>query len=98
MTGRVLVTDYAWPDLRAETAVLAEAGTEMVVTDAGETSELARPVAYRLWGTSHRRTSYERSSAHSPSRSEARRSAGLRALCLVSRLTQRDGGMVAWTF
>ncbi len=33
MTGRVLVTDYAWPDLRVETAVLAEAGIEMVVTD-----------------------------------------------------------------
>jgi len=37
VTSRVLITDYAWPDLGAETAVLAEAGIEMAVADTGET-------------------------------------------------------------
>ena len=45
MTSRVLVTDYAWPDLRVETAVLADAGIEMVVADTGETHELVRLAA-----------------------------------------------------
>lgn len=42
MTARVLITDYAWPDLEAETAVLAAAGVEFVVADTGETAELVR--------------------------------------------------------
>jgi D-3-phosphoglycerate dehydrogenase / 2-oxoglutarate reductase len=45
MTSRVLITDYAWPDLEVETAVLAEAGIEMVVADTGETTELTRLAA-----------------------------------------------------
>jgi D-3-phosphoglycerate dehydrogenase len=45
MTGRVLITDYAWPDLKVETAVLADAGIEMVVADTGETGELVRLAA-----------------------------------------------------
>jgi D-3-phosphoglycerate dehydrogenase / 2-oxoglutarate reductase len=45
MTSRVLITDYTWPDLEVETAVLAEAGIEMVVADTGETAELTRLAA-----------------------------------------------------
>jgi D-isomer specific 2-hydroxyacid dehydrogenase, catalytic domain len=45
MTGRLLVTDDAWPDLRVETAVLGEAGIEMVLADTGETAEVTRLAA-----------------------------------------------------
>jgi D-3-phosphoglycerate dehydrogenase len=45
MTSRVLITDYTWPDLGVETAVLAEAGIEMIVADTGETAELTRLAA-----------------------------------------------------
>lgn len=47
MGNRVLVTDHAWPDLDVETAVLAEAGAELVVADRadpGELADLARDV------------------------------------------------------
>lgn len=37
---RVLVTDYAWPDLDIERAVLAEAGAEIVAAQTGEEPEL----------------------------------------------------------
>jgi D-3-phosphoglycerate dehydrogenase / 2-oxoglutarate reductase len=42
MTGRALVTDYAWPDLDVERSVLAEAGIDLVVARSGEVDELAR--------------------------------------------------------
>jgi hypothetical protein len=38
MTSRVLITDYAWPDLGAETAVLAEAGI-VLSARSGETED-----------------------------------------------------------
>ncbi len=38
---RVLVTDYAWPDLAVETAVLAAADAELVVSGTGAAAELA---------------------------------------------------------
>jgi D-3-phosphoglycerate dehydrogenase len=37
---RVLVTDYAWPDLAVETAILAAADAELVVASGGGTGEL----------------------------------------------------------
>jgi D-3-phosphoglycerate dehydrogenase len=40
MTARVLVTDYAWPALDIERAILAEVGAELVVAESGEPSEL----------------------------------------------------------
>lgn len=42
MTARVLVTDYAWPTLAAEEAVLGELGASLVVAPTGEEAELAR--------------------------------------------------------
>lgn len=40
MTARVLVTDYAWPTLAAEEAVLGAVGAELVVARTGEEAEL----------------------------------------------------------
>jgi D-3-phosphoglycerate dehydrogenase / 2-oxoglutarate reductase len=37
---RVLVTDYAWPSLDVERAVLGDAGAELVVAPTGDTAEL----------------------------------------------------------
>lgn len=37
---RVLVTDYAWPTLEIEQAILAEVGAELVVAETGEAAEL----------------------------------------------------------
>jgi D-3-phosphoglycerate dehydrogenase len=42
MTARVLVTDYAWPSLDIERAILAEVDAELVVAETGEPEELAR--------------------------------------------------------
>lgn len=39
---KVLVTDYAWPDLDIERAILAEAGAELVVAPDGEEETLSR--------------------------------------------------------
>ncbi len=39
---RVLITDYAWPDLETERAVLGAAGVELVVAGSGHPDELAR--------------------------------------------------------
>jgi D-3-phosphoglycerate dehydrogenase len=40
MTKSVLVTDYAWPSLDPERAILAAAGAEIVVADSGDEDEL----------------------------------------------------------
>jgi D-3-phosphoglycerate dehydrogenase / 2-oxoglutarate reductase len=40
MSARVLVTDYAWPSLDIERAILAEVGAELVVAETGEPAEL----------------------------------------------------------
>jgi D-3-phosphoglycerate dehydrogenase / 2-oxoglutarate reductase len=40
MTRRVLVTDYAWPTLDIERAVLASVGAELVVAERGDEREL----------------------------------------------------------
>ena len=40
MTARVLVTDYAWPSLDIERAILDDAGAELVVAQSGEPEEL----------------------------------------------------------
>ena len=40
MTARVLVTDYAWPSLDIERAILDEADAELVVAQSGEPDEL----------------------------------------------------------
>jgi D-3-phosphoglycerate dehydrogenase len=40
MTARVLVTDYAWPSLDIERAILEEADAELVVAETGEPDEL----------------------------------------------------------
>jgi D-3-phosphoglycerate dehydrogenase / 2-oxoglutarate reductase len=40
VTFRVLVTDYAWPDLEPERAVLAAIGAELVVAERGDEDEL----------------------------------------------------------
>ena len=40
MTARVLVTDYAWPSLDIERAILGEADAELVVAETGEPDEL----------------------------------------------------------
>src|SRR3954468_1413543 len=40
MTHRVLVTDYAWPSLDIERAILAEVDAELVVAETGEAAEL----------------------------------------------------------
>lgn len=37
---KVLITDYAWPDLEIETAILAERGADLVVAQAGDESTL----------------------------------------------------------
>ncbi|MGW6032478.1 C-terminal binding protein [Gordonia terrae] len=37
---RVLITDYAWPSLDVERAILATAGVELVVAETGDTDEL----------------------------------------------------------
>ena len=42
MTARVLVTDYAWPSLDIERAILAEVDAELVVAETGEPEELVR--------------------------------------------------------
>lgn len=39
---KVLVTDYAWPSLDRERAVLAEVGAELVAAETGEEEELVR--------------------------------------------------------
>ena len=47
MTKKVLVTDYAWPSLEPERAVLARVGAELVVAPDGDEdtlTELARDV------------------------------------------------------
>ncbi|MHC5264325.1 C-terminal binding protein [Streptomyces sp. UC4497] len=41
-TFKVLVTDFAWPTVDVETAVLAEAGAELIVAESGESAELVR--------------------------------------------------------
>ena len=38
--GRVLITDYTWPDLSAERAVLEPHGVELVVAQSGSVEEL----------------------------------------------------------
>lgn len=38
--GRVLITDYTWPDLNVEKSVLGPAGIDLVVADSGEPGEL----------------------------------------------------------
>ncbi len=38
---QVLLTDYAWPDLELERAILAEAGAELLVAPAGDEATLA---------------------------------------------------------
>ena len=40
MSARVLVTDYAWPSLDIERAILDEVGAELVVAESGEPEEL----------------------------------------------------------
>jgi D-3-phosphoglycerate dehydrogenase len=45
VTYRVLVTDYRWPDLSVERAVLEPAGIELVVARTGELDELRRLAA-----------------------------------------------------
>jgi D-3-phosphoglycerate dehydrogenase len=40
MTARVLVTDYAWPSLDIERAILGEVDAELVVAETGEPDEL----------------------------------------------------------
>ncbi|MEV5831589.1 C-terminal binding protein [Spirillospora sp. NPDC052242] len=42
---RVLITDYAWPDLAVETEVLGAAGFEAVVAESGDAGELVRLAA-----------------------------------------------------
>lgn len=42
MPPRVLITDYAWPNLAVEQAVLAEIGAEVVVAPAGGPEEIIR--------------------------------------------------------
>lgn len=42
---RVLITDYAWPDLSIERAILAGAGAEVVVADAADAATLKRLAA-----------------------------------------------------
>ena len=39
---RVLVTDYTWPSLDVERAVLAEVGAELVIAESGDVTELVR--------------------------------------------------------
>src|SRR6185436_1097371 len=39
---RVLVTDYTWPSLDVERAVLTRLGVELVVAETGEVAELTR--------------------------------------------------------
>ena len=41
MTRKVLITDYVWPSVEPERAVLAEAGAELVVAPDGEEATLA---------------------------------------------------------
>jgi D-3-phosphoglycerate dehydrogenase len=45
MTGTVLVTDYAWPDLDIERALLGEIGYEIVVAEAGDEADLVARAA-----------------------------------------------------
>ncbi len=40
MSARVLVTDYAWPTLAIERAILGEVGAELVVAESGDAAEL----------------------------------------------------------
>lgn len=40
MSFRVLITDYAWPDLEIEAAILAEVGVEIVVAPNGTAQEI----------------------------------------------------------
>lgn len=40
MTRRVLVTDYAWPSLDIERALLAQVGADLIVAETGEEAEL----------------------------------------------------------
>ncbi|HET6172732.1 MAG TPA: C-terminal binding protein [Gaiellales bacterium] len=40
MSARVLVTDYAWPSLEIERAILSEVDAELVVAESGEAAEL----------------------------------------------------------
>lgn len=42
MTYKVLITDYAWPSLEIERAILGTAGAEMSVAETGEEAELMR--------------------------------------------------------
>ena len=41
MTKKVLITDYVWPSVEPERAVLAEAGAELVVAPDGSEETLA---------------------------------------------------------
>jgi D-3-phosphoglycerate dehydrogenase len=45
MTARVLVTDYAWPSLDTERAILEDAGASLVVAQTGEPNELVELAA-----------------------------------------------------
>ena len=40
MSFRVLVTDYAWPNLEIERAILAEVGAELVIAPNGTAEEI----------------------------------------------------------
>ena len=40
---RVLLTDYAWPDLEIERAILKKAGAELVVADKTDASLAGSP-------------------------------------------------------
>src|SRR5262245_3152160 len=42
---RVLLTDYAWPDLEIERAILREAGAELIVAEQKDAESLARSAA-----------------------------------------------------
>src|SRR5262245_48535149 len=43
--SRVLLTDYAWPDVEIERAILGEAGAELVVAEQKDPDSLARRAA-----------------------------------------------------
>ncbi len=45
MTKKVLLTDYAWPDLEIERRTLADAGCELVVAPAKDSAALAKAAA-----------------------------------------------------
>lgn len=45
LRGRVLITDYTWPDLSVEKSVLEPAGIELIVAESGEPDELTELAA-----------------------------------------------------